>query len=143
MDLYNHVVALIYRKALSMFFKTTKANRTFLFLFLFLALSSFSPCASAGTTVYPPENMEAGNGLLYFPKGGESSVYAVPVQSKDLVDAIKELKEVLTKTSAWQCNWYGGPTGAGHFYGCVNTVTGLACHQESESASSNFDCPPH
>ena len=109
-----------------MFCKITMSPRpTFFIVFTIILL--FSPfCASAGTQFYPPENMEAGNGLLYFPKGGNSSVYAVPVQSQDLVDAIKELKDVITATSAWQCNWFAGDF-SHPYYGCVNNVTGASC----------------
>jgi hypothetical protein len=39
------------------------------------------PAASQGTTIYPPTNQAAGSGLIYFPQGGNASLYAVPVNN--------------------------------------------------------------
>lgn len=98
---------------------------------LALALCGIVP-ASAGTTIYPPTNQAAGGGILYFPQGGNSSLYAVPVISDSLTAAVQaqteaiekqtasidELKEAMKKSSgAIQC--FGTS--------CVNTVTGTVC----------------
>lgn len=104
---------------------------------LALALCGIVP-ASAGTTVYPPTNQAAGGGILYFPQGGNSSLYAVPVISDSLTSAVQaqteaiekqtasidELKEAMKKSSgAIQCSGasYNTPPT------CVNTVTGTVC----------------
>jgi hypothetical protein len=49
--------------------------------FLTFAILAPLDSAKAQTTVYPPTNAAAGSGLLYFPAGGNSSLFAVPVLS--------------------------------------------------------------
>lgn len=57
-----------------------------------VSILSFAPFASASaqttgtTTVFPPTNVAAGGGLLYFPQGGPASLYAVPVLSDPTLD---------------------------------------------------------
>ena len=86
---------------------------------LLLSSISYPSYASGGTTVYPPTNEAAGSGLLYFPAGGNSSLYAVPVLSDDLTTAVKELKDAVSKSSGVQCFAVSG------YIACVNTVTGM------------------
>ena len=95
-----------------------------------------------GLQFFPPKNLEAGLGFLYFDAGGlgKQSVYAVPVQSQELVAAVRELKDAIQKTSgAIQCN--SAVAGAGDRSGgiqkevitrCVNIITGAVCDWESE-----------
>src|SRR5580698_6867132 len=57
--------------------------------FLTFAILAPLDSAKAQTTVYPPTNAAAGSGLLYFPAGGNSSLFAVPVLSDpNLIAAI-------------------------------------------------------
>lgn len=113
------------------------------FFVLLLFVSFNATPATAGTTIYPPTNIAAGGGLLYFPQGGDASLFAVPVLSTDLADALKEQTAVLQKqveaTEAQteeikklqtafqrsagniQCTSHSGNVD------CVNIVTGRVC----------------
>lgn len=96
-----------------------------------MLLSSVScPSRADNTTVYPPTNQAAGSGLLYFPAGGESSLYAVPVISDDLTAAVKELKDAVSKSSGIQC------TGVTNGVFCVNAVTGKVCSYSAAGGGS-------
>ena len=115
-----------------MIFKMT-AKAALLAGLVLIGLASAPSFASDGSIeFFPPKNLEAGLGFLYFDAGriGNQSVYAVPVQSEKLIEAVEkqtlaitELKDSLQKTSgAIQCF-----KGDGDMYDsivCVNTVTG-------------------
>lgn len=121
---------------------------------LFSAILSFIsfPSFASDTTVYPPANQAAGGGILYFPAGGESSLYAVPVISDDLTaaikeqtEAIKDMKDAVSKASGIQCTI--DPRYS--FISCINTVTGKVCYQigtgnapGNVGAITQWVCPP-
>lgn len=108
-----------------------------------LSLASY-PSFAGDTTVYPPTNHAAGGGLLYFPAGGNSSLYAVPVLSDDLTAAVKaqtkaleeqteavkdqttaisEVKDLIKKTSSIQCSAFSYNV-MNPLVVCVNVATG-------------------
>lgn len=107
-----------------------------------LLLSSASAFASDdGLQFFPPKNLEAGLGFLYFDAGGlgKQSVYAVPVQSQELVAAVRELKDALQKTSgAIQCSTIIGGAGISEFIViCTNILTGTVCQQCSTDVTKD------
>lgn len=54
--------------------------------FFLAALTEPTHAQSAtSTTVFPPSNITAGGGLLYFPEGGKSSLFAAPVLADERV----------------------------------------------------------
>lgn len=101
-------------------------------------LSSAPAVAEGGIQFFPPKNLEAGLGFLYFDSDGlgKQSVYAVPVQSQELVAAVKELKDAVQKTSGTiQCSSSsissqdinGSIAQTKLLTRCVNITTGAVC----------------
>src|SRR5580658_578647 len=66
--------------------------------------STASAGSSGGTTVFPPTNLAAGSGLLYFPQGGNSSLYAVPVLDSGIAAAISQQTTTLSGITIGQNN---------------------------------------
>jgi hypothetical protein len=135
-------------------------------LFAAILLLSSAPAFASddGLQFFPPKNLDAGLGFLYFDTVGglgKQSVYAVPVQSQKLVDteqqqtvAIVNLRESLEKislaiqqqTDAIKALNTSSQKSSGAIQcfsnavngnaNCVNTVTGTIC----ESAGVGFSC---
>jgi hypothetical protein len=61
------------------------------FIISVVCVSAEAFATEANTTLFPPQNEQAGRGLLYFPEGGDHSLYAVPVQNDPaLIKAIQD-----------------------------------------------------
>lgn len=103
----------------------------------------FSAYADSGIAVFPPTNEAAGGGLLYFPEGGNASLFAVPVLADqnilnkldEMIAAIKADTEA-KKKEAWQC--VSLPTGV-ISVSCFNPQTGMFC-STSYSSGASFVC---
>ena len=112
------------------------ATKAALLAALLLLSSAPAFAEDEGIQFFPPKNLEAGLGFLYFDAGGlgKQSVYAVPVQSQELVAAVRELKDAIQKTSgAIQCSTITSPLGGAGMSDfiviCTNILTGTVCQQ--------------
>jgi hypothetical protein len=98
----------------------------FLFLAAVCLLCPFAAHAgNSDTTIFPPVNQAAGGGLLYFPQGGNSSLYAVPVLAdQQIVDALKDISSKLDAISQAQANGRYVPAGTISDPAIMDTRTG-------------------
>src|SRR5271157_890911 len=54
------------------------------------AQTATNTTTSGGTTIFPPTNQAAGSGVLFFPQGGNSSLYGIPSDDPALVAAVND-----------------------------------------------------
>jgi hypothetical protein len=114
--------------------------------FVSFAFSASAQTTETTTTVFPPQNQAAGQGLLYFPAGGTGSLYAVPVQEDPnlvgavnnqttaVVAALNNLGIANNQTSGlFQTNCLQSPSSSGSLpAGCyiTNTKTGVIYYNQ-------------